>query len=63
MSEFVDKIVNPLPKEGLFIEGNMVNISKTIPINVSTKPGIMENVYIGANSSPEEIAIYTTHFK
>ena len=41
----------------------MVNIYETRPINISTQLGVMENVYIGANSSHEEIAIYTDLFK
>ena len=41
----------------------MENIFVTIPINISAKPNIMENVYIGANCSLEEIAIYTALFK
>ena len=49
--------------EGMFAEGNMVNISATIPINISMNPDVMENIYIGANCSPEEIAIYTALFK
>ena len=30
----VDTPVNPLPREGVFAEGNMENISTTIPINI-----------------------------
>ena len=63
LSKEVDHPLNLLPKEGVFAEVNMANISETRPINISTKPGIVENVYIGANSSPKEIAIYTTLFK
>jgi hypothetical protein len=37
----------------------MVTIAKTIPINISRNPDIMENVFIGADCSPEEIQIYT----
>ena len=59
----VDTPINPLPREGIFAEGNMANISTTIPINISTNPNIVENVHIGANCSPEEIAIYTSLFK
>ena len=61
-SQGVDLLINPFPKEGVFIKGNMVNISTTIPINIS-KPNIMENVHIGANYFKEEIAIYTSLFK
>ena len=59
----VDTPINPLPREGIFDEGNMENISATIPINISAKPNVVENVHIGVNCSPEEIAIYTALFK
>ena len=41
----------------------MANISATIPINIYANPNVVENVHIGANCSPEEIAIYTALFK
>ena len=44
--------INPLPREGIFVEGNMEKISVTIPINISSNPYIVENVHIGANYSP-----------
>ena len=59
----LDTPINPLPREGIFAEGNMANISATIPINISANPNVVENVHIGANCSPEEIAIYTSLFK
>ena len=59
----VDTPINPLPREGMFAEGNMENISATIPINISVNPDVLENMHIGANCSPEETAIYTTLFK
>jgi hypothetical protein len=45
------------------LKGNMANISKTILINISKTPGIIENVFISANCSPEEIHTYTSLFK
>ena len=63
LADDVDTPINPLPKEGIFSEGNMANIFVTIPINISVNPNVMENVYIGANCSPKEIAIYTALFK
>ena len=63
LSEDVDTPINPLPREGMFAEGNMENISATIPINISINLDVMENIYIGENFSPEEIAIYTALFK
>ena len=56
----VDTHINPLPREGIFVEGNMENIYSTIPINISANPNVVENVHIDVNCSPEEIAIYIT---
>ena len=44
-------------------EGNLCNITKTIPVDVSMKLGVSENISIGQNSSPQEIQTYTTLFK
>ena len=63
VAEYVDVLINPLPKEGIFVEGNTENIYVTIPINISVNLDIVENMHIGANCSLEEIAIYTTLFK
>ena len=63
LSDDVDTPINPLPREGMFAEGNMANISATIPINISVNPDVVENIYIGANYSPKEISIYTSLFK
>jgi hypothetical protein len=43
----------------VFAEGNLSNISPMIPIDISVKPGIVENVHIRASCSPEEIVTYT----
>ena len=44
-------------------DGNMANVSPNIPINISRGPGKVENVYIGADCSPDEIKEYTMLFK
>ena len=44
-------------------EGNLCNITKTIPVDISVKLGVSENISIGQNSSPKEIQIYRTLFK
>jgi hypothetical protein len=41
----------------------METIAATIPINISQNPGIVENVFIGADCSPEKIQIYMDLFK
>jgi len=38
-------------------------ISQTIPMNISRNPNIIENVFIGADISPEEVQTYTDLFK
>ena len=63
LADDVDMPINSLAREGMFTEGNMENISPTIPINISVNLDIVENIHIGANCSPEEIAIYTALFK
>jgi hypothetical protein len=45
------------------LKGNMETITEMIPIDISRTPGIMENVFVGADCSPEEIQIYTDLFK
>jgi hypothetical protein len=47
----------------VFAEENLSNISPTIPIDISVKPGIVENVHIGASCSLDEIVTYTSLFK
>ena len=44
-------------------DGNMANLSPTIPINISRNPSKMENVYIGADYSLDEMKDYTELFK
>jgi len=41
----------------------MANISPTIKINISTKPGIEENITLGAHFTPDKIEAYTKLFK
>jgi hypothetical protein len=53
----------PATTHDAFAEGNLSNISPMIPIDISIKPGIVENVHIGASCSPDEIVTYTSLFK
>jgi hypothetical protein len=43
------------PTRDVLYEGNLGNISPTIPLDISIKNGIMENVHISASRSPDEI--------
>ena len=63
LEEGVDMPSNPFPKEGIFAKGNMANISTTIPIYISMKHDVIENVHIDASCSLEKISIYTSLFK
>jgi len=44
-------------------KGNMGNITATMPINISIKPWIVENIHIRVSYSLEEIRVYTDLFK
>jgi hypothetical protein len=53
----------PFPTQSIFIEGNLSNISSTIPINISSNSDIIEGIMIGLDCSPQKIEIYTVLFK
>jgi hypothetical protein len=55
--------INPLATHQVYAKGNMETIVETIPINISRTPGVVDNVFIGADCSPREIQIYTDLFK
>jgi len=42
---------------------NLSNIEETIPLDISVKPVIAENIYIGASFSPSDIETYKTLFQ
>ena len=62
LSERIVSIMVPLRSPSLMADGNMENISPTIPINISYNPGKIENVYIGEECSHAEIEEYTELF-
>ena len=59
----VDHIINPLVKEGFFVEGNMACISENNLINISTNANVIKNIFIGVNCSSEEVCIYINLLK
>jgi hypothetical protein len=63
LSEIVSHIVVPLDTHDIYVEGNMASIYSTFMIDISHIPSKVENVYIGAYCSPEEIHIYIELFK
>jgi hypothetical protein len=48
--------------DGLY-EGNLSNISPTIPLDILIKPGVVENVHIGASCSTDEVRTYKSPFQ
>ena len=63
LSQKIGIPVVPLSSPGLMADGNMANISPTIPIDISRDPGKIENVYIGEGCSLDEIKEYSELFK
>ena len=63
LSERIGSPMVPLSSPSSMADGNMENISPTIPINISHDPGRIENVYIGAKCSHSNIQEYTELFK
>ena len=63
LSEKIGSPVLPLSSCGQMADGNMANLSPTIPINISRDPRKVENAYIGVDCSPDEIKEYTELFK
>jgi hypothetical protein len=59
----IDWFKNPIPSPDAFEEGNMANISPTVKIDISIKPGIIEEITIGTTCSPEEIISYKALFQ
>jgi hypothetical protein len=54
---------SPILTQDTLSEGNMSNISTTITIDISIKEGVVENINLGANCTPDEVVSYTTLFK
>jgi hypothetical protein len=54
---------HPIPAPDAFEEGKLANISPTIKIDISIKPGIVEEIIIGAACTPQEIAPYKALFQ
>jgi hypothetical protein len=58
-------VISTVPESthDVFFEGNLSNISPTIPLDISIKPVIVKNVHIKASCSPDEIITYKSPFK
>jgi hypothetical protein len=58
-------IISIIPESthDVFSEGNLSSISPTIPLDISIKPEIVENVHIGVSCFYEKIVTYKSLFK
>jgi hypothetical protein len=52
-----------LHMHGIYVKGNMVNISPTVAIDIFRTHGKIENIYISVYCSSKEIHIYIDLFK
>lgn len=53
----------PIMTHQVWLEGNMGNITQTMPIDISVKPSVVKNVHIWVTCSPDEIKLCTHIFK
>jgi hypothetical protein len=58
-------VISSVPESthDVLYEGNLSNISPTIPLDISIKPGVVENVHIGASCSVDEVVTYKAIFQ
>ena len=54
-SDIVLNPQSPILTRSVDFEGNLCNITKTMPVDISVKLGIFENISIGQKSSLEEV--------
>jgi len=53
----------PIVTHEVWSEGNLGNITQTMSIDISIRPGIVEHVHIRVSCSPDEIKTYTRLFQ
>jgi hypothetical protein len=58
-------VISSVPESShdVLYEGNLRNISPTIPLDISIKPRVMENLHIGASCSTDEVHEYKSLFQ
>ena len=62
-TDIVDDPQTPVLLQDSESEGNLCNITKTVPIDISVKSRTIEHVHIGKNYSINEIEEYKALFK
>ena len=58
ISEEFDWFKSPFLTQPIFVQGNLSNISTTIPINISSNPKVTENIKIGVDCSPQANSLF-----
>ena len=53
----------PIFTHEVFSDGNLGKITQTMPIDISVKLGVVENIHIGVTYSPDEIEVYNSLFR
>lgn len=61
--DYVEESQNPISITSSDSEINLGNISTIVPIDISVKPGIVENIHIGTSCTIEEINTYKALFQ
>ena len=56
--DIVEYPQTPVLLQGVDSEGNLCNITKIIPLDISVKPGVVEHIHIGQNYSTTKIEEY-----
>jgi hypothetical protein len=58
-------VISSIPESthDVLYEGNLSNISPTNPLDISIKPGVVENVHIIASCSNDEVVTYKSLFQ
>ena len=62
-TDIVTHTQTPILLKNIESEGNLCNIIKTTPIDISVKPGTIEHVHVGKKCSIEETEAYRELFK
>jgi hypothetical protein len=62
-STFVFISLVPKSQHDVLYERNLSNISPTIPLDISIKPRVMENVHVRASCSSDEVSTYKALFQ
>jgi hypothetical protein len=53
----------PESTQDVLYEGNLSNISPTVPLDISVKPRVVENVHIDVSCSSDEVCTYKALFQ